>query len=407
MLAMLAPLGALLMVGPPMPVTATRAGAPSLRVQMPEAKAHVSFGANFAKRVVPAPLEKVLLLDAIALVGTLPEEVSKEASQYLGMYTKGILPSPSRDEARESKSAYERHAYYEQVGNPTKMIWWDGVAWLVGDKGDKGASSRRARGKICIDDQSASPEFGRSPFAQGNSDGLYVFLLGAPRNLDHQFQRAPVQSQVVIDMPEELEALEVDATSEPAAAAADVAAVEAPSTRDTRAQSHEQHDDALEVKHYTRSKKRASSAAPAASAQAEAPAAGRAGAQAPNAPSQSERGPYSGHSSPRSNLGSAPGQRGPRRVAERATGPPIRIASPRRDVSSPLPERRPTRVAERATGPLRDLSTIVSDAVSSAVKVGEGVAEKISSPRSSSRSSSRSTSPAAAAPTARPRPAAS
>ena len=85
-----------------------------------------------AGRVLPAA--KWQLKDKIALVGTLPPEASgnsvAEASQYLGVYTRGQL----KFFAQVKGNPYSNHGYYEQLRDPNKMIWWDGETWVVGDK---------------------------------------------------------------------------------------------------------------------------------------------------------------------------------------------------------------------------------------------------------------------------------
>ena len=73
-----------------------------------------------AGRVLPAA--KWQLKDKIALVGTLPPEASgnsvAEASQYLGVYTRGQL----KFFAQVKGNPYSNHGYYEQLRDPEGPI---------------------------------------------------------------------------------------------------------------------------------------------------------------------------------------------------------------------------------------------------------------------------------------------
>ena len=72
-------------------------------------------------KVAPAGIQH--MADKICLVST----DAADAAPYLGIYRKGVF-------GHSGKNKYQRHGYYEQVGDPNKIVWWDGEGgvWTVG-----------------------------------------------------------------------------------------------------------------------------------------------------------------------------------------------------------------------------------------------------------------------------------
>jgi len=103
-------------------------------------------------RVVPATTRH--LSDKIALTGARPEGC---AVQYLGVFTKSVLGSHHGvDVYGGSTNPYRRYGCYEKVGDPTKMLWYDGEAWVVGD------NLGGRIGMVCVDERSTrTTDWGR------------------------------------------------------------------------------------------------------------------------------------------------------------------------------------------------------------------------------------------------------
>lgn len=104
--------------------------------------------------------------DKVYLVGTYPADGRYDVSQYLGVYTKGMFASRSISPMRGN--AYERYGYYEMVGDPHKLVFFDGEMWVVGDK------AGRRIGVVCSDEVAALPG------PRQSRPGIYGFLVGQP-----------------------------------------------------------------------------------------------------------------------------------------------------------------------------------------------------------------------------------
>lgn len=152
MLGLLGPSCAALMMGATRPPSAARLDSPPsvVRMQLPE-----TIG-----RVVPAGLG-TYMQERITLVGTL-SQTSKKEHEFLGVYHRGILASPHESGSLARKefgrgmdaTTYGRRGFYEKMGDPNKMIWWDGDVWVVKTKDNPG----RRVGVVGIDGQVTAPE---------------------------------------------------------------------------------------------------------------------------------------------------------------------------------------------------------------------------------------------------------
>ena len=149
MLGLLGPSCAALMMGATRPPSAARLDSPPsvVRMQLPE-----TIG-----RVVPAGLE----LTGEDHTGWHAHRQQKE-HEFLGVYHRGILASPHESGSLARKefgrgmdaTTYGRRGFYEKMGDPNKMIWWDGDVWVVKTKDNPG----RRVGVVGIDGQVTAPE---------------------------------------------------------------------------------------------------------------------------------------------------------------------------------------------------------------------------------------------------------
>ncbi|EOD34465.1 hypothetical protein EMIHUDRAFT_111298 [Emiliania huxleyi CCMP1516] len=117
-------------------------------------------------KVAPAGIQH--MADKICLVST----DAADAAPYLGIYRKGVF-------GHSGKNKYQRHGYYEQVGDPNKIVWWDGEGgvWTVGWRtvGGRHYAVDSLVGTLCVEDASAE---GEEEAWEGEGR---VFLLGPTR----------------------------------------------------------------------------------------------------------------------------------------------------------------------------------------------------------------------------------